>query len=133
MDHPLAYARRILINLALDGAKRRSVHQQELELRALHERADEAAARELGALDTKSELLAALAALPARQRAVVVLRYFGDLSEAQVAAALGCSIGTVKSTSSRALTRLEHALTPTHIHTYTPQRGEHADDRATRS
>jgi RNA polymerase sigma factor (sigma-70 family) len=56
------------------------------------------------------ELLSALAALPPRQRAVLVLRYFLDLPEAEVAAALKCSLGTVKSTASRGLARLEQAL-----------------------
>jgi RNA polymerase sigma-70 factor (sigma-E family) len=48
----------------------------------------------------------ALAELPPRQRAILVLRFFEDLTEAQVAEVLGCSVGTVKSTVSRALVRL---------------------------
>jgi len=51
-------------------------------------------------------LLRALAALPPRQRAVLVLRYFCDLPEAEIADALGCSTGTVKSQASRALAKL---------------------------
>lgn len=51
----------------------------------------------------------ALAELPPRQRAIVVLRFYEDLSEAQVAEAVGCSIGTVKSTVSRALVRLRES------------------------
>ena len=51
-----------------------------------------------------------LGTLPPRQRAVLVLRYFEDLPEAQVAELLGCSVGTVKSTASRGLTRLQAAL-----------------------
>ena len=50
----------------------------------------------------------ALGALTDRQRAVLVLRVFDDLSEAQVAQVLGCAIGTVKSTMSQALARLRH-------------------------
>jgi RNA polymerase sigma factor (sigma-70 family) len=50
--------------------------------------------------------------LPARQRAVLVLRYFNDLTEAQVADVLGCSPGTVKSSSSRGLARLREVLQP---------------------
>jgi RNA polymerase sigma-70 factor (sigma-E family) len=51
-------------------------------------------------------LLRALAALPPRQRAVLVLRYFDDLSEAETADTLGCTVGTVKSQTARALARL---------------------------
>src|SRR6516165_563971 len=54
-------------------------------------------------------LLRALAALPLRQRAVLVLRYFDDLSEAETAAMLGCSLGTVKSQAARGLARLRAA------------------------
>jgi len=48
----------------------------------------------------------ALAALAPRQRAVIVLRYFADLTEAEVADLLGCRVGTVKSTTAKALQRL---------------------------
>ena len=64
-------------------------------------------------LDIHDELFDALAALPPRQRAALVLRYFLDLSEAEVAAALHCSLGTVKSSTSRGLKRLEETLRPT--------------------
>jgi len=53
----------------------------------------------------------ALRALPSEQRAVVVLRYFDDCSEAEIAATLRCSLGTVKSRAARALTHLrDHGL-----------------------
>jgi RNA polymerase sigma-70 factor (sigma-E family) len=107
-EHPVAYARRILVNLALNGAKRRSRHRLELTGDAPPERADDAA--DTIAVDTHDELLRALATLPPRQRTVLVLRYFLDLPEAEVAAALKCSLGTVKSTASRGLARLEQTL-----------------------
>jgi RNA polymerase sigma-70 factor (sigma-E family) len=113
MDHAYAYARRVLINLALDGAGRRLRRRQELEAEdpwAMDRIADDASARELRSIDVRSELLQALGSLPPRQRAVLVLRYFDDLTEAQVAAVLGCSVGTVKSTASRGLTRLQAAM-----------------------
>jgi RNA polymerase sigma-70 factor (sigma-E family) len=115
MDHPHAYARRVLINLALDGAQRRTRRRQELvgdEAATLATLPDESSARRLHAVGVRAELVEALGTLPPRQRAVLVLRYFEDLSEAQVAELLGCSLGTVKSTASRGLTRLEAALSP---------------------
>jgi RNA polymerase sigma factor (sigma-70 family) len=113
MDQPVAYARRILVNLALDDAKRRARRRSELDAAdgaRLDAYADEASACVLGAVDARAELLGALGGLAPRQRAVLVLRYFEDLSEAQVAEILGCSLGTVKSTASRGLARLRNAL-----------------------
>jgi RNA polymerase sigma factor (sigma-70 family) len=57
-------------------------------------------------VEVRHDVLAALALLPRGQRAVVVLRFFDDLTEAQTAAALGVSVGTVKSQTSRALAAL---------------------------
>lgn len=61
-------------------------------------------------LAERRDLVAALARLPRGQRAVIVLRYFDDLTEAQAAAALGVSVGTVKSQASRALRTLRELL-----------------------
>ncbi len=60
-------------------------------------------------LELRRDLLVALAALPKGQRAVVVLRYFDDLTEAQTAELLECSIGTVKSQNARALAALRRS------------------------
>ena len=57
-------------------------------------------------------LMRALAALPRRQRTVLVLRYLNDLSELEIADALGCSVGTVKSQASRGLARLRESAGP---------------------
>ncbi len=107
MEQPGAYARRVLVNLAVDGARGRARRRSEL---APGEAASSIAVDPLAALDTRAELLQALGQLPARQRAVLVLRYFNDLTEAQVAELLGCSPGTVKSSASRGLARLREAL-----------------------
>lgn len=108
MDHPMAYARRILVNLALHGSSKRSRHRAELKATPPAETAAQAAR-----LDIDDQLFEALVALPPRQRAALVLRYFLELSEAEAAAALGCSLGTVKSSTSRGLKRLEETLRPT--------------------
>lgn len=109
MEQPGAYARRILVNLAIDGARGRARRRSELEWGVT---ATPIAVDPLGALDVRAELLQAIGQLPARQRAVLVLRYFNDLTEAQVAEALGCSVGTVKSSASRGLARLRETLQP---------------------
>ena len=109
MQQPRAYARRILVNLAVDGARGRARRRSELESGAA---ANPIAFDPLPALDTRAELLQVLGQLPVRQRAVLVLRYFNDLTEAQVAEVLGCSPGTVKSSASRGLARLREALQP---------------------
>ena len=112
--HPVAYARRILVNLALDGAARRSRNRLELTGEDPADRLDQTAAtRESADVEHNDELRQALAQLPPRQRSVIVLRYYLDLPEAEVAAALKCSLGTVKSTASRGLARLEQTLRTT--------------------
>ena len=108
MENPVAYTRRTLVNLALHGSPKRSRNRAELKVTPPAETASNAAH-----LDIHDELFDALAALPPRQRAALVLRYFLDLPEADVAAALGCSLGTVKSSTSRGLKRLEQMLRPT--------------------
>jgi RNA polymerase sigma-70 factor (sigma-E family) len=59
--------------------------------------------------DERLDVLAALRALPSRQRAIVVLRYLHDLSEAETAKAMGISVGAVKSGAARGLARLRTA------------------------
>ena len=115
MAHPDAYARRILVNLAFDGARGRG--QRRAELKAADgiplECPDSRSLQPIAAFEDRVELLAALGALPQRQRLILVLRYFADLSEEQTARALGCSLGTVKSTTSRTLARLRKAMDET--------------------
>ncbi len=106
MAQPRAYARRILVNLALDGARGRARRRSELDGAAAV--VDGPARDLLVRLETRAELLDALACLTSRQRAVLALRYFHDLTEAQTAEVLGCSPGTVKSSASRGLARRLH-------------------------
>jgi RNA polymerase sigma-70 factor (sigma-E family) len=110
MTQPQAYARRILVNLALDDARGRARRRGELEWAPGV--ADGPAEDLLVGLETRAELFDALAGLTPRQRAVLVLRYFNDLTEAQTAEVLGCSPGTVKSNASRGLARLREAIAP---------------------
>ncbi len=77
--------------------------------------------------DARHLLGRALAELPPRQRAIVVLRFYEDLTEAQVAETVGCSVGTVKSTVSRALVRLrESGLLDDHTDTH-PHSARHGN------
>lgn len=110
MEHPTGYARRILVNVVLDGATRRSRRNVELGVAdgepGRDDIRDPAAERELRAAESRIDMAAALCVLSPRQRAVIVLRYWDDQSESEIAATLGCSVGTVKSTASRSVARL---------------------------
>ncbi len=94
-----AYVRRTMVTTYTDWWRRR--WNGELPTDDLPERVDAGADPGL-----RRDVLVALAALPRGQRAVVVLRFYDDLTEEQTAAALGVSVGTVKSQTSRALCAL---------------------------
>ena len=96
------YLRRTLYNLAADGWRRRGVARRWRPLIAVPERGVDGT----DAIDIRDALVRLLAQLPPRQRAVVVLRYWEQLSEAETAAILGCSAGSVKSAASRGMSRL---------------------------
>jgi RNA polymerase sigma-70 factor (sigma-E family) len=96
------YVRRVMVNTQTSFWRRRKVDERPVDV--LPERG---AGRDAAAdLDLHDALWTALASLPKRQRAAVVLRYYEDLSEAETASVLGVSVGTVKSTTSRALAKL---------------------------
>jgi RNA polymerase sigma-70 factor (sigma-E family) len=97
-----AYARQAVVSAFLDHARRRSSREFAVEPDP-QQAADGDLARDVSA---RVALMANLAQLPPRQRACVVLRYFEDLDVAQTAEVLGCSQGTVKSQTSKALASL---------------------------
>ncbi len=107
IDDPLPYIRRTIVNLYLNSLRRRT---RELVTTLLPERPVRDATDRIVA---RSTLWPALRALPRRTRAVIVARYWLDLSEAETAQLLGCSTGTVKSTASRGLSRLRETLPST--------------------
>jgi RNA polymerase sigma-70 factor (sigma-E family) len=111
MDFPQAYVRRILVNLVLREASRQSTSSvttaEDDETASFP---DQRAEHELLKIDQRSEILWLLDSLPPSQRLVVVLRYFEELTEGEIAEHLGWPIGTVKSAASRALERLRRTL-----------------------
>lgn len=117
---PLAYARRVLVNLRIDTWRRRR-----REVLVAPEDVPDGPGPDPSTADRsadRDQLVRALALLSPRQRRVVVLRHFVGLPEQEVADDLGVSVGTVKSTSSRALADLRRAL----------RAAESADGAATR-
>lgn len=108
-DDPRPYVRRVLVTTSVSWWRRRWT--REVPTEKLPE------PQVTGTIDDRAagqDLWAAIGRLPARQRAVVVLRYYEDLSEAETAQLLGCSVGTVKSQGSKALANLRRdtALAP---------------------
>ena len=101
-DAPAVYTRRVLVNLNA-STWRRKLRLREHPTDELPERGGADAAE---AHAVRDELRRACLQLPPRQRAVLVLRHFEDLSEADTAATLGISVGAVKSQTSRGLDRL---------------------------
>jgi len=104
-EAPVAYARRIMINEVTTWRRRRRYHERPSD--ALPE--DRPAPDPSTAAVRRIVVGQALARLTPRQRAMLVLRFYEDLSEADTAALLGCSVGTVKSGTHAALARLRDA------------------------
>lgn len=102
-DAPEAYVRRIMVNLANDRWRR-------FRRTALQADGPERAARgdEYGQVDSRDQLVRALQQLPMRMRTVVVLRYFHDLSDTEIAADLGVSPSTVRSQLARGIEKLRN-------------------------
>jgi RNA polymerase sigma-70 factor (sigma-E family) len=108
---PLPYLRRAVVNGCRSALRRRRLIRRHAE----HDSPCPPLSAEEAALlsEERRQVLAALAALPRRRREVLVLRFYLGLSEAEIAAALGVSPGTVKSTAARGLAALAGALKET--------------------
>jgi RNA polymerase sigma-70 factor, ECF subfamily len=102
IDAPLPYARKALVNAHIDQTRRKWWGERSTEV--LPE--PPVLTGEVAASDLRDELRRMLSGLSPRDRAVVVMRYYCDLSEQDTAATLGLAIGTVKSSCARALARL---------------------------
>ncbi|WP_370617919.1 SigE family RNA polymerase sigma factor [Mumia sp. Pv 4-285] len=105
-DHPDAYVRRMVVNEARDGWRRRWRHVE----RSVPDVPERGNVGHADAVATSDQVWRCLQRLPAKQRAVVVLRYFEDLSEREVATVLGIPPGTVKSRASAAMRALRAEL-----------------------
>lgn len=101
---PEAYTRRIVVNTYASWWRRKWNGEHPTE--ELPEPGRVGRGHESRRVDDRTDLWAALERLPRRQRAIVVLRYYEDLSEQETAQVMGCSVGTVKSQASRALAKL---------------------------
>jgi RNA polymerase sigma-70 factor (sigma-E family) len=99
--HPDPYVRKIMVNTYASWWRRRWTSEAPTDRVP-----DQIAADGYLAVDERDALWRALRRLPKRQRAVIVLRYFEDLSEVEIAETLGCAVGTVKSQASKALAKL---------------------------
>jgi RNA polymerase sigma-70 factor (sigma-E family) len=107
---PERYVRRILANASTDRWRRLSRRPEQSI--AADGYTEPAVPDHAALIADRDYLLRALATLPSRQRAVIVLRYFDDHSESETAQMLGCSLGTVKSQAAEALARLRQATAP---------------------
>jgi RNA polymerase sigma-70 factor (sigma-E family) len=103
-----AYLRRVLVNELRSRARRRLLEDRDLAWRRLQRGSAPKEAAEV--LPERLRLMSALSQLPPRQRAVVVLRFYEDLSAEETAATLRVPVGTVKSQTSRGLDRLRAIL-----------------------
>jgi RNA polymerase sigma-70 factor (sigma-E family) len=111
-DRSLAYVRAAVLNGCRSALRRRAVARRFRNSSGpmLRATTQESAEHEAILAEDRRQVLAALAALPARRREVLVLRYWLGLTEAEIASALGISAGTVKSTAARGLAALAREL-----------------------
>ena len=100
-----AYTRKTIVTTAISWRRRRSFHERPTDFLP-----DTGVSDSGEAVATHASMVIYLRTLPPRQRAAIVLRYYEDLSEAQTAQVMGCSVGAVKSQVSSGLARLRNSL-----------------------
>ena len=105
-DQPFAYVRRIMVNIAASRLRRITTERRRMALVYAGTRETASSPDAAASVDVRAALLR----LPVRRRACVVLRHAFDLSEADVAATLGVSVGTVKSQTSKGMAQLTKLL-----------------------
>jgi RNA polymerase sigma-70 factor (sigma-E family) len=105
-DDPEPYVRRILVNLTISRARRWRVLREVY----MPSPPEMPSASETSTVELRGVLIDELRRLGPRQRAVLVLRYWEDMTEADTAKMLGCSVGTVKSQAARGLARLRERM-----------------------
>ncbi|WP_433218573.1 SigE family RNA polymerase sigma factor [Microtetraspora malaysiensis] len=101
-DNPEAYVRRVMYHEQVDRWRSPRWGRE----RAMDVLPEQPVGDHSGEVDTRVSLAQAMRALPARKRAVLVLRYYEDLPESEVAKIMGCSVGTVRSQAHQAIVRL---------------------------
>ena len=112
--HPDAYVRKVMVRINANWRARRwNEETPTADADLPHRRHHAPGGSDPARLDDRLILLKALTTLPLRQRQVVVLRFFDDLSVHAVAEVMGCSPGTVKSQSAKGLAKLRQALETT--------------------
>ncbi len=109
-DQPLAYVRRMVINLAATRIRRLTRERTRLPLLYVDDRDTSTGPDAAAVVVVVVDVRAAVLQLPARRRACVVLRLALDLPEAEVAQLLGISVGTVKSQTSKGIAQLRRQL-----------------------
>ena len=109
LDWPAGYLRRIVINLCRGRLRRQRIESRVNALIAVGKEGS-ASSWDARQSDARLDVWAAVRRLPDRQRSCVVLHYLEDMSDAEVARILGCSIGTVKTHMHRARASLSHTL-----------------------
>ncbi|MEO6701990.1 MAG: SigE family RNA polymerase sigma factor [Jatrophihabitantaceae bacterium] len=123
-ENPIAFTRKVIVNLATDRWRTRARRPAETYLHAGVEPAADGAD---AAIVLRHLLRQLIAELPPSQRAILVLRFFEDLSISETAETLGCSEGNVKSQTHHALSRLRTLVVAAEADSVTMKEADHVD------